>query len=346
MTLIKIYTKDFAELTTFFESEVDNLEYENVLDKIGECSFFLELENEKVSSTNLQHFNRVEIIENDVVQFVGFIQRKEINFDIVRIRCKSLVGILDKRILGASYAANGTLDTVVTSLISSINTEENTGISVGEITGTGNVNKIFNRAKALTALRDIVDTTGNQLEIDGTRKLNVRQQIGSDKTASVLFQYDVDQISSANILSFQVEDDGDDIVSRVYGKSGVRTSTQENETYKNAFGLVEKYRDFRVANSQTDLDDFTSTELRNNRFSPNIQLSPNVEDNFNVGDTVRVKIKNKLVNIDSNFQILQKKVQYMGNQKRITVRVSDLPKEFLDKLRDVEERLDLLEENV
>ena len=313
---------------------------------MGDCSFVLKLDNEKVSATNLQHYNRIEVIEDGVSKFFGYIILKDVNLDIVTIRCKSLIALWDKRIRQGEYATDGTIASVVPALIDEVNADEDIGISEGSISVDTTVNKIFNNSTPYSILKTLMDATGSQFYIDKDRKLNVKSQIGEDKSESVIFQYDVKKVKSSNILSFSVRDDGDTIVTTSHGKTDPRTSTKENVALKAKYGLIEKFKDFRVANSQADLDDFTDAEVRPNSFSPDIQLSPDVEDNFDVGDTVRVILNNKLIDIDSSYQIIEKTVQYTGEQRRISVRISDLPIEFIEKIDDVKARLRLLEESV
>ena len=345
MITIKIYSKSYAPIATFFQKEVDSIEYRKTLNRIGDCSFTLRIDNEKVDDTVLQHYNRVEILDDGVSKFFGYIVLKDINLDIVSIRCKSLIALWDKRIRQGEYATNGALDAVVPTLITDVNTAEDTGISEGSILVETTVNKVFNNATSLAILETLIKATGSQYEVDSTRNLNVKNQIGVDLSETVIFQYNVNQVKSSNILSFSVRDDGETIVTTAHGKSDPRTSTKEDIALKAKFGLIEKFKDFRVANSQNDLDDFTDVEVRPNSFSPDIQLNPEVADNFDVGDTVRVILNNKLIDIDTSYQILEKTVQYLGAQRRITVRISDLPTEFIEQIDEVNTRLQLLEEN-
>jgi hypothetical protein len=156
-------------------------------------------------------------------------------------------------------------------------------------------------------------------------------------------KYNVNQISASNILQFRVDDNGDNIVTKSLGKSSALVSTKENVTLKNKFGVLEKFRDFRVANSQQVLDDFTDAEILGEQYSPQIDLNPSAPDNFKVGDTVKVVLKNALVDINDNFQVLEKTVQYVGKQKRIKVRINELPYDLAKRLADRDSRLDLLE---
>lgn len=346
MRTIKIYSKDYTELTTFFESETENVSYKRALGRVGEAEFTVRLDNDKSNNTNLQHFNRIVIAEDGDIKFWGIILEFDIDLDIVRVRCKELTYVLEKRIVGNAYATNGAVNTTLTTLLNTINAVEDTGISIGSVSVATAVNKVFNYATVYEIINTLTEATSSQFVLRDDRSIDVLEKVGTDLSETVIFQYDENRKASSNILGFKVIDSGDAIVTRVQGKSGVRNTSQENSVLKSRYGLLEKFKDFRVANSQTDLDEFANVELRSNEFSPDIQLAPSVADNFEVGDTVRILIKNKLVNIDNGFQVLEKTVQYLGNQKRLSVVISDLPTQFIDKVSDINARLQLLEQNV
>lgn len=343
---IKIYNKIGTPITTFFGNEVTNVSYSKTLNGIGQSTFKVRLDSEKVNNISLNHFNRIELIDEDEIVFVGYMIRFNIDYDVAEIRCVELLGILDKRITESNYIVSGTIEEALNQIIDAINEDEDTGLRVGNIVATGSVNKTYNRSSFKTVFKDITEGSNKQYRLNGDKTIDVSNQIGKDLSDSVIFQYDVKKISSSNILNFKVTDDGDAIVTEAHGKSGARTSVQENELAKIKYGLIQSYRDFRVANSQDDLDLFTSVELSNNLFSPEISLSPKVADNFRVGDTVRIIINNKLISIDDSFQVIEKDVEYKGEQKMLKIRISDLPRELADTIKEVEDRLNLLETNL
>lgn len=347
MQLIKIYTKDYAPLTTLTEVEFNNLKYKNTHQKIGDCDFTVRLDSDKITNENLEHYNRIEILEDGVVKFVGVIVQKNVNIDTATIRCRELSYVLKKRILPEDYVVNGTTIAVVTALLASINGDDDTGITVGDVSeAIGSINTTFNRANAFDILTQIVNATGNQFILGVDRSLTVKPIIGEDKSEDVIFRYEADLVASSNILQFDVVDDGDDIITKAYGKSGAFDSTQTNAGLETKYGVLEKYRDFRVANTQTVLDDFTEVEIEDKVFAPILKLNPKVEDNFDVGDTVRVILNNTLIDIDTSYQVLEKSVLYKGQQKEITVSINALPVTLATKLIDRDYRLELLEKQV
>lgn len=347
MIIIKIFDKDYNPRTTLTEQDFTDLEYMRKLGEIGDCRFNVRLDRNKVNETNLQHYNRIEIIDGGVKKFFGVITNKNIGLELAGIRCRESIYVFKKRLLGANYVVNDTVANAVTDLVADVNGVDDTNIAVESVVGAiGNVNMTFNYGNAFEILRQICESTGNQFTLSENGGIIVKAQVGTDRSADVSFRYNINQISNANILKFDVEDDGDDIISKAYGKSNAYSSTQTNSTLVTKYGVLEKYRDFRVVNSQTLLDSFTGYENKDKIYSPNIALNPKVNDDFVVGDLVKIRIKNSLVNINDSFQVLEKRVQYIGSQKRITVRINDLPNNLAEKLAERDVRLDLLEKEV
>lgn len=347
MITIKIYNKDYVSLTTLTEQDFTNLSYMRKQGEIGDCSFVVRLDKKKINDINLEHYNRIEILDGGEKKFFGVITKKTVGLDSASIRCRESIYVLKRRLLGASYIINGTVQDAITDLLTDVNTVDDTKITLGDISGAiGSVNMTFNRANAFEILRQICQASNNQFSLTNTGALTVKNQIGEDKSASVVFRYNIKQIANSNILRFNVDDDGDDIVTKCYGKSQTYNSTQTNSTLATKYGVLEKYRDYRVVNNQTVLDDFTNSEISDKVYSPDIALNPKVQDNFEIGDLVTIKIKNSVVDIDDSFQIQEKRVEYIGNQKRIQVRINNLPNDLASKLAERETRLDLLEKQV
>lgn len=346
MKIIKVYDKNFAQLTTFTEQDFNNLVHQRTQGEIGDCSFMVDAKGLKISEANINLYNRVRIYDDGVAVFTGVITQKNINLNTVNIRCRELPFILKKRVTLANYTLSGTITDVLTTLLTDINAIEDTGISIGTLAGVGSVNLTFNRSDVWTVIKQICESTGNQFQIDTNGKLNVAVSLGLDLSASVFFRYDINQITNANIFTFEIEDDGDSIFTLAHGVSQGFTSDQPNTGLIAQYGLLENFKDFRVVNSQPVLDQFTTLEIADRIYSPKITLKPNVVDNFSIFDLVRIKLRNSLVNIDDSFQVIQKKVKYVGDQKTIELRINNLPNYLVKKLADRDKRLTLLEKEL
>jgi len=333
MQFIKIYDKDYNELTTLSSEDFTSLSHTNGFGEIGSADFTVMLASDKVNTTSMRKFNRIEIISDKEVKWSGIILDLKIQLDTAQ-----------RRILGASYVANDSIADIAEDILTTINAVENTGITLGDVSGaTGTINTTFKYANAYEVLAQITKASGYQFRVNEARQLVIASVLGTDLSESVVMKYNQNQISASNILQFRVDDNGDNIVTKSLGKSASLTSAKENATLKSKFGVLEKFRDFRVANSQQVLDDFTDAEILGEQYSPQIDLNPSAPDNFTVGDTVKVVLKNALVDINDNFQVLEKTVQYIGTQKRIKVRINELPYDLAKRLADRDSRLDLLE---
>lgn len=344
MKLLRIYNRTLAtRLVALADPDFTGFQYRRTFGEIGDCRFIVKLSGAKVNDTTLKAYNRIRFYEDGVLKFTGVITQKQVKLDIVEVRCREQSYILKKRLVGEAYNLSGSVSDVLAQLFTDVNGVEDTGISIGSVAGTGDVNLTFNQADVWTVIKQICDSTGNQFEITPQGKLNVAAQIGVDRSASVEFRYNEKQVSSSNLLGFDVEDDAENIVTRVHGKSDAYTSTQTDVPLQSEYGMLEKYKDFRVINTQDVLDEFTAAEIADRIFSPRIALKPNILDNFSVGDLVKIKLRNPLININSSFQVLEKTVKYVGSQKLIEVRINDLPNLLVKKLADRDKRLELLE---
>lgn len=346
MIVLKVYDKSFSPLIAFVEGEFSGLQYSQAIGEIGDSSFALDLSNSKVTEANLRHYNRVEVLEDGTVLWAGFIARKTVRFNIVEVRCKGLIGILKKRLVGSAYTMGGPAGQQVSALLAGLNATEDTGISFSEEDVSFVINQTFERQDALSILNSVAAAATAQFEVTSGRQLNFKTQIGRDLSGSVVLRYNVSQVAQANILKFEVDDDGDAIVTKGYGKSGALGSTQEDTTLKANFGLLETFRDFRVANLQADVDGLTRSLITGPAYSPAIDLASTVTDNFSVGDTVRVQIRNKLIDLDDAYQIMEKSVRLVGKEKFITVKVNQLSRDIMNEFKDLKTRLSLLESNV
>lgn len=347
MLTITIYDKSMTPLTTLTEVEVENVKYRRVFEGIGDCSFTVKTKGGKVNATNFEMLNRVAIKVDNVVRFTGVIMLKDIKLDTVDVRCKEAIYVLQNRLVDTNYVANGTVSQEIADLLTAINTLDDTKITAGDLADAiGSVNATFNRANALDVLTDIVSISGNEYRFNPDQSIDVKENVGNDLSASVIFRYETDLVEASNIVQFNVTEDGEAIVTRSYGKSGGFSSTQEDAALKAKYGVVEKYRDFRVANTSAVLDDFTAAEIADKSYAPAIDLNPDTPDNFDAGDSVKVIVKNALVSIDDVFKVREKVVEYIGNQTRIKVNINDLPNDLETLMRERDRRLDLLEKQL
>ena len=344
---IRLYDKDFNALTTLLisagASDYNNLEYKTSLGEVGQASFLVRLDNPKATTANLRHYNKVEILDDDdTPRWVGVIVKKQVRLNQVNVSCYSLLHLLEKRLTGDEDHATGAAGTKVAALLAATNADQVTGITAGTINVSTSVDITFNRSSLLQAIDSLAQATNAQMHVDAERQLHFLPQVGQDLSAIVTFRYNIDQIQNANILEFDVQDIGTEIASKTYGKADVLASIQEDSTLRTTFGLLEQSKNFREPNDQATLDALTAKANQADQFSPNITLSPKEADNFEVGDLVTVTIKNRLIDIEDVYQVLEKQVNFTNAQKRISVRISSNPTDLVRIISKLKRNVDLL----
>lgn len=347
---IKIYDKSWSPLTTFFGGSVpdfNGLSYKSTLGEIGDASFTIRLDNAKCTEANIRHYNKVEITDDDdKVRWNGVIVQKRITFNLVEIRCYSLIHLFQKRITGDAEAYNDDANTVLSTLLSNTNGAEDTGIAEGDLTVSTNVQVTYNRTSVYDALKTIAAAAGGQYDVNLNRELDFKPVIGQDLSASIGFRYDLALLFNANIINFDVSDDGKDIVTKTYAKSDGFTSNEEDGSLTTLYGLHEQFKNFREVNDQTSLDNLTDNNNNGSEYSPEITLSPAVGDEFEIGDIVEVVLNNRLVNIDGNFQILEKSVKFKAGQKQISIKIISNTSDFFKKIKNLSSDVRLLSREV
>jgi len=348
---ILIYDNQYNLLTTLINSvntsDFNSLSYKNKVNDIGDASFLVRIDNSKISQANLLHYNRVEITEDDgTVKWTGLIIEKTIQLNVIQVKCYSLAHILDKRITGDAETYNGQADTAITSLLTNANTAESTGITAGDIDLATAVNLTFNRSKVLSAIKSIKDAVDGQILVNNDRSLDFKSVVGNDLTSSVIFRFEKDNPELANILNFQISDIGREIISKTYGKSDALTTAQENATLKGLYGLLESFENFREINDQTTLDNIAINNNSDSELSPSIDISPLTPDNFEAGDIVTIKLDNGFISLDGSYQIMEKGVRVINNQKLITIKINESGLTFTDDIKKIKENLNLLNTQV
>jgi len=348
---IKLYDNQYSLLTTLINgvtsSDFNNLSYRNKVNDVGDASFLVRIDNQKITATNIQHYNRVEITEDDgTVKWTGMIIEKSVDLNTIQVKCYSLAHILDKRLTGDALTYNGQADTAIASLLSNTNSAEATGITAGDIDLTTGINITFNRTKVLSAMKSIKDSVDGQILINNDRSLDFKSVVGRDLTASVIFSFEKTKPELANILNFQVSDIGREIISKTYGKSDAISTAQENATIKGIYGLLEEFVNYREINNQTTLDNIAINNNSDSEISPSIALSPSVADNFEAGDIVNIKLDNGFVALDGNYQIMEKAVRVINSQKLITIQINDTRANFTDDIKKLKDNLNLLNTSI
>lgn len=345
MFVVKIYDNQFDELTEFLEGEYQNLTYDNRLGEVGSCSFLLQTKNTKVTEENIRHYNRVEVIENGFVEFVGYIVTKRVTLDIVEVRCLQLFNILKKRLYSGTLTGNAG-DAMIT-VLAAANATEDTGITAGDIVLSSTIDLTFDNLDVFSVLKSIAEKSSAQMLVDNDRNFNAKTTLGDDLSASVNVLYNINQPEQATLLKFEVSDDGTNIVTRAKAVSGSFTATKNDSALQSQYGILEAFSNIAVANDQDSTDDITEAQLKDANYSPRLDLNPlkaNLE--FNAGDKVHIDISSGLVNISGDYQVLQKSVKIQGKQKLVSITTNTLKSDIITEIRTLQKKLALIETQI
>ena len=348
MIRIKVYDKDFNPLTTLLDIDYNNLTHTQEMGRVGSAQFTMELRNQKINERNLRHYNRIEVVDETGVRFVGYIDYKKIVDNVITIRCSSLIGILKKRILQNVFNLTGAVDGFIIALLNAVNNYENVGIKLGTFDSGGRVDKRFTDTTIYGILEAIARTVNAEFEVDTQRRLNFRQSLGNDLRNEIKFIHDYKRPQQNNLVSVEVEDNGDTVFSASVARASnnlVAGATASNVIEH--FGFLVKFSNQSGSTTQADLNNVARRLLSLNTYSVNLSIKPEIPDNFEVGDFVKVYIRNRLNTLNADYQILRKVVQYKGDgQRQISVGLSGLPTGFVDEVSDISKRTRLVESAV
>lgn len=349
MKIIKIYNLDYSnQLTTLTEKDFNELNFGKRLGEIGDCMFLVNLNKDKITQETIKLYNRIEVIGENGVEFNGIITKINSELEVANVRCRELIYILKKKLTPDNYTLADTVENSLSKLLTDLNNLEDTGMTVGDLSGAvGEVDNNYNHRTAFQVLKEITRGTGNQFRLDNNRALQVASEVGEDKSEEVILRYEKNIPQAATITEFNVEENGEEIVSKAYGEADPLVKTSEDASLIAEYGTLESYTNFRVIKKQSILDDFTDKELQDKRYSPRLTISPDYKKQFEVGDVIKLILKNDLIDINDTFQVTEKMVNYKGGgQETIRIRVNDIPDYLAEKLAERERRLQLLEEEL
>ena len=356
MYRIDILDKDFNALTTIWQQSVYNFSYTTELNKPGSAGFTIKVRDSKATNVNLNLYNRVIISRDGVGVFIGYIENLRANLNDIQVFCVGMLALFNKRLTTTNITATAA-NTAVAAILTAVNASDDTGISIGTNTVTDTINSVqFVRSKVLSAWQKLATMAGEaEFKIDTNRLLNFVSQLGVDKSGSVIFQYDINAINTSTIFDFDVEVEGKDIFNAITGiRNGGNTAVKTDATSIASFGRLETPKNFAQTANDTDLGNETQNYLDNRKdefYSPKITVNTNKISitEFDVGDTVKIRLNNGFINLDRNDRIIKKDVRVsVNNTEEVSVGLIPtgsnlLPSTFQNVIVNVAERVSLLE---
>jgi len=356
MYTIKLFTKGFSDLTALNKVNFWDFSYENEIGKGGKAEFKIKVKDNKATTANLKLFNRVKIYKGSTFKWIGYIERLDIDLNVITVKCSGMLNIFKKRNTAYGTTPGATLTTEFFRVLNTLNGADDTGIKEGT---SDSVHVIAGQMKlldikSLSALKKIADTDNRLMYIDENEFLNIVKSLGTDKSSSVIFRYIIDQVNTANIKMFDITVDGGDMWNVVTGKAESLGTVKTDPTSITEFGRLETRENFGGTTNANDLDDETQSFLdthKNEMIIPDI--SPNSKkidiDSFDIGDTVKVILDNNFIALNQNQLIIKKKVTITNSgEEDVSVSLapegsSILPSNFfneIDKLKKNQESIE------
>lgn len=340
-----------------------NLNFRLTLNGRNSAKFSLPLSHSRAESQNFKKHNRVEIYrvnpkdQSDARKiWVGYIEAMRIVDDnTLEVGCKGILELLSKRVVSRSFTNWQGGQAIYELLNNELNPADDTKITQGVTDVTNTFSHNFADMKVLKAFEKIAKATGAELQIDTDFKLDVLQQLGADKTASVIFRYQ-DNLQIANSVDgFTLLQEGKELFNKVicYGKDQLISSTQEDTASINTYGLLEKVRYYTQIEDQATLDKTAQDLLAFHKPVKEIPaIRPKREKidlfDYAIGDRVRVIIKQALLDFDQTHRILEISVNVgRNNEEKIILKFAKegtaSPQSEEEKLAELYQRVEELE---
>lgn len=321
MYIITLYNKDFTTTYTkiLHGNDFIDLSYTQELMRSGGFKFKMELRNPKASPINLQLFNKVLLSKNGVDIMLGYIEGLSMDTNTIDVSCVGILGIFDKRIVTQNFVA-ASLPTSFFALLTNTNAVNDTGITVGSTDVVFTLNDVsLSRSSLLSAWEKFANLASCEFTINPNRTLDLKTQLGTDKSATVVLRYRVTQISASTIRQFSVDVEGRDTLNSVTGVGSASLISVQNDAPSIAdFGLLEGTNSFTQTANQVDLDNETTKYVANHKkafYNPKIVVDTDKidTDSLSVGDTVRVELDNGFIFLVENQRVLRKSVTVTNN---------------------------------
>lgn len=315
------------------------------MNQVGEAKFELPNSHEDCNLTSLKKMNRIKITQEylgDVsTYFEGVISATVSSLYKTTVVCKDRLHILERRNLPSDYSANTSISTILSTILASINGVDDTGMTLNcSIATTKNVSYTKD-TNFLQVLRDVskgIEFLANWDEIQ------VATTIWTDISGTVELRYDISNLGDRNISDVNVEDDSNNLANKVTVK-GTTTSVEFDSASITAYGELDS--SFSVDGDSASEAISILAERKDG--ARNITIQPLVNDFFlaEVGDTVAINVltETDLVYFTGTMRVIEKRLEgWDADRVKYVLWNNKLKtKNFLEKQKDVEERLKKLE---
>lgn len=312
--IIKVNSKDGTLLGEF--ENYHNLKFGKKLNNFGQASFDLPVNDGKLSFLTALRSYEVQIFRDNDRRWAGEQFHRMVTLvggdapELVTVRAYTFLELLNHRHSGPNDRFdNVDAGAIFQSLVTTTNTEDPTGITVGTVESTVPRDRTYNNKNIMQAGIELTQVlNGFDLEVTDEKVLNIYERKGLDLSSNIVFEY------GTNIEPVTIEEDFSSPVNKAIvlgaGSGSAQTIVEVTDTDSvAAIGL----REGRVsATDVSDIDNLTDKGEEEVRIRKQpIQIitfdqMPNTFPEFgaiDLGDSVRVKIKKGIYNIDAVYRV-------------------------------------------
>ena len=287
--IIKIFDITGNPLTQITESS--DIKITNKLNDIWFASFTLALSDPNAKYEYLQEFFRVDfykqIWNEEIFYWTWYIQWIEADFNIAKIKCKSFNWIWSQIVLDQDYNfIDKSFDFILETMLTDINNRWDTWITL-DCWITNTISKSYDKWD--TFYKTIRDLSLSWYEFKTTNeKLIFKTTIWEDKSSSVQFKFDYQDLSTRNIVSSKSKYNSDTISTAVLWRDNTDYFYKKDDARIWIFGLREK--SFVI---KWDWNQASQSELDESKHSiREIEIIPESQDYLLAGiwDMINVQI--------------------------------------------------------
>ena len=306
---IEVMSPDNSFLWWMFD--IESLSYDRKLTWDWRMQFSMDARNWQANNDLIRPYNRVILYRNFeewyTPIFSWFIQDFEMDNQLVKVNCPSILQIMQTRLINNHDYINKNAGVIISELLTEINWIEDSWF----IFGNNNIDMdIYYDTKEQpfwAVIKDIADITKNDIYVEWnatTRKFEINCGfIGNTKTTPFIYDSDIPETSTLD--KFKLNFDGKKLINKVLWTTNDFSHAEEIDNW---FPLLEKVKSFSNISTLATLQTAVQREVAE---YGSLIIYPKIENltgyeffkDFWIGDLIHLKIKNYNYQIEDDFRI-------------------------------------------
>lgn len=231
----------------------------------------------------------------------------------VTVGCHTWFEQLYHRFTGLSRTFTSTdAGQIAAQLVRETNEQGETGIAIGKIEQTVNRNRTYQNQNIADGIMNLSDVlSGFDFEVDNDRTFNVYNVMGEDKTNSLVFQYGHNLTRAEVIEDFASPANRAIILGEATDENNLLRVERNDVALQAEYGLYEARMTEEDVSTESTMNDKGDALIRKYGtalikidFDVVRNLTPSI-DQFDVGDGVRLIIKDGMYNIDEEYRVFE-----------------------------------------